>query len=77
MAKETKEERIKRYMAEGRGDWWYWSWWKQILYVILFPLIMSWMAITWCIMKLGRGIFMLGDLISGQRWNGGNWSEDV
>ena len=77
MAKETKEEKIKRYMTEGRGDWWYWSWWKQVLYLIAFPFIMLWVYLCWLIMKLGRGIFTLGDWMCGWRWNGGDWSEDV
>jgi hypothetical protein len=28
-------------------------------------------------MKIGRGVYQFGDFMSGYRWNGGDWSEDV
>lgn len=77
MKKETEIEKLQRYQNEGRGDWWFYPLWKKILYVILFPFIMAWIWFCWCLMKLGRGIFQLGDLLCGNRWNGGNWLEDV
>lgn len=50
---------------------------KKILKAILTPFIVLWLGISWCIMKVGRGIYVFGDLISGWRWNGGDWMEDV
>ncbi len=70
-------ETVKRYVEEGRGEWWFYPLWKKILYIILFPFVMLWLGICWCVMKIGRGLFQLGDLMSGFRWNGGNWMEDV
>ena len=70
-------ETVKRYVEEGRGVWWFYPLWKKILYVILFPFVMLWLGVCWCVMKIGRGLFQLGDLMSGFRWNGGNWMEDV
>ena len=80
----TKEERnkkrfekVQRYYDEGRGDWWFMPWWKKILYVILMPLFFIWVGFSWCVMKIGRGIYQFGDFMSGYRWNGGDWSEEV
>jgi hypothetical protein len=70
-------EKLERYQREGRGDWWFYPLWKQILYIIIFPFVMLWYGLTWVIMIIGRGLFQLGDLMSGKRWNGGNWMEDV
>lgn len=70
-------ETVKRYVEEGRGVWWFYPLWKKILYVILFPFVMLWLGVCWCVMKIGRGLFQLGDLMSCFRWNGGNWMEDV
>lgn len=75
--KETKQERTQRYMDEGRGDWWFYPLWKKILYILIFPFIILWVSICLCIMKVGRGLYQLGDLLSGWRWNQGDWSEDV
>lgn len=72
-----KLETVKKYDKERRGDWWFMPLWKKILYVIIFPFVLIWLSITWCIMKLGRGIYQLGDLLSGFRWNHKNWLEDV
>ena len=72
-----RPETVKRYVEEGRGEWWFYPLWKKILYVILFPFIMLWLGICWCVMKIGRGLFQLGDLMSGFSWNEGNWMEDV
>lgn len=76
-AKETKMERLERYHREGRGDWWFAPLWKQILWVFMLPFVYLWFGLCWCIMMLGRGIYMFGDFASGWRWNGGDWSEDV
>lgn len=70
-------ETVKRYVEEGRGEWWFYPLWKKILCVILFPFVMLWLGVCWCVMKIGRGLFQLGDLMSGFRWNEGNWMEDV
>lgn len=75
--RKSKIERLQKYYAEGRGDWWFYPLWKQILYCIAFPFIMIWMCICWCIMQIGKWIFRFGDLLSGWRWNEGNWLEDV
>jgi len=75
--KESKYERIQRYHQEGRGDWWFYPLWKKILYCITFPFIISWMCLCWLIMKVGHYIYAFGDLLSGYRWNGGDWCEDV
>lgn len=75
--KETKIEKLKRYQSEGRGDWWFYPLWKKILYVITFPFIMLWLGLCWCIMKVGRGLFILGDWMSFWMWNDGNWMENV
>ena len=77
MSKETKIEKIKRYQNEGRGLYWFLPWWKKIFYIISFPLLMFWFFFCWCLMKMGRGLFQLGDFLSGWRWNQGDWSEDV
>lgn len=81
MTKEERQEKelekVKKYHAEGRGEWWFYPWYKKILYIIIAPFIMLWFGICWCIMKLGRGIFVFGDWLSGWRWNEGNWLEDV
>lgn len=77
-AKNEKQlEKIKKYQLEGRGDWWFYPLWKKILYVVLMPFIMVWVGICWLLMKFGRGIYMLGDFLTGNGWNGGNWTEDV
>lgn len=77
MPRETKIERLARYQEEGRGHWWFYPWWKKILYCLLMPILCLWFFFCWCLMKLGRGIFVLGDLLSGFEWNSGNWLEDV
>ena len=72
-----KLQKLLKYQKEGRGEWRFYPLWKKILYVILTPFIMLWLGIGWCIMKAGRGIYMFGDMITGWRWNEGNWTEDV
>lgn len=52
-------------------------WWKKILWYVLSPFIMTWIFLSWCVMKIGRGVYQFGDFMSGYRWNGGDWSEDV
>ena len=52
-------------------------WWKKILWYVLAPFVVSWFALAWCVMKVGRGIYMAGDWMSGWGWNHGDWSEDV
>jgi hypothetical protein len=39
--------------------------------------MVSWLALSWCVMKVGRGIYMAGDWMSGWSWNHRDWSEDV
>ena len=51
--------------------------WKKILYYILSPVLIGWLALTWAIMQLGKGTYRFGDFLSGNRWNRGDWSEDV
>ena len=62
---------------DKREEWRFYSWWKKILYVICFPVIMAWIALCWFIMITARGIYQFGDFMSGWRWNNGNWSEDI
>ena len=77
MKRKTNLEKIQRYYNEGRGDWWFYPFWKKILYVIAVPFVYLWLFVCFLIMKLGRGIYQFGDLISGWRWNGGDWMEEV
>ncbi len=75
--KQKEIEKLQRYHRENRGEWWFYPFWKKVLYVIMSPFIMLWLAFCWCIMKIGAYLFIFGDMLSGFRWNGGNWSEDV
>lgn len=70
-------EKLKQYQSEGRGDWWFYPLWKKIVYAILFPFIILWLGICWCIMKFGRGIYMFGDMLSGWSWNHKDWTEEI
>ena len=71
-----KKETIERYIKEGRGDWWFRPLWQKIICVILTPFIMLWFGFCWCIMKLGRGFYQLGDLLSGWKWDG-DWLQEL
>lgn len=73
---EKKKKKIERYVSEGRGDWWFYPWWQKVAYVILFPFIMVWMGFCWLVMKLGHGIYVFGDRLSGRRWDG-DWLQEV
>lgn len=68
--------KIQRYQNEGRGDWWFMPLWKKIIYVIGFPLVVIWLSLCYCIMKIGRGIYQFGDLLSGWRWDG-DWLQEL
>jgi len=72
-----KIEKIKQYSKEERGEWWFYPLWKKILYLIVFPFIMLWCGFCWTIMKIGRIIYQFGDLLSGNKWNNGNWLEEI
>jgi len=52
-------------------------WWKKIMWYALFPFIITWIFLSWCVMKIGRGMYQFGDFMSGYRWNDGDWSEEV
>ena len=72
-----EREKVEQYMREGRGTWWFLPLWKKILWLLLAPFVFLWLGLTWVIMKIGRGLYQFGDLISGWTWNGGDWLEDV
>lgn len=76
MKHETKLEKIQRYYDEGRGDWWFYPLWKKIIYIIGFPFVLGWFGLCWLIMKLGHGLYVLGDWMSGWRWDG-DWLQEV
>ena len=76
-SKEGKIERIKRYQTENRPDWYFYPWWKKILYFILMPILFIWVGLAWCIMKIGKWLYLFGNFMTGYGWNGGNWTEDV
>jgi len=50
---------------------------KKVIYYTLLPFVVAWLSICWCIMKAGHGIYVFGDWMSGWRWDGHNWTEDV
>ena len=73
---EKKKEQVRKYIEEGRGEWWFYPWWKKIIFVIAFPFISTWLGICWCIMKLGHGIYVFGDWLSGRKWDG-DWLQEL
>ena len=71
-----KIERIKRYDKERRGSWWFMPLLKKIICIIIFPFVIGWLGLCWCIMKIGRGIYQFGDLLSGWKWDG-DWLQEL
>ena len=50
---------------------------RKLVIGILFPFVITWFAICWCIMKLGHGLYVMGDWMSGYRLDGYTWSEKI
>lgn len=51
--------------------------WKRIIKKVLFPIIFCYIGICWCIMKLGRGIYWFGNMLSAFRLDPYNWTEEI
>ena len=50
---------------------------KRIVKKVLFSFVFCWFGLSWCIMKLGRGIYWFGNKLSGDRFDPYNWSQEV
>lgn len=50
---------------------------RKIIYYVIFPIVYEWLGLCWCIMKLGRGIYWLGNKLSGDRLDPYNWTQEI
>ncbi len=50
---------------------------RKIIYYVLLPIVYGWIGFCWCIMKLGRGIYWLGNKLSGDRLDPYNWTQEI
>ena len=50
---------------------------RKIIYYGIFPIVYGWLGLCWCIMKLGRGIYWLGNKLSGDRLDPYNWTQEI
>lgn len=50
---------------------------KKTLTLILIPFILLWLITCWCIMKVGRGIYWFGNMLSGFRLDPYQWSNEI
>ena len=49
---------------------------KIIVYTLI-PILYVWLVICWIIMKLGRGIYWFGNMLTGFRLDPWKWSGEV
>ena len=49
---------------------------KTIVFALI-PMIYFWGIICWCIMKLGRGIYWFGNMLSGFKLDPYNWTGEI
>ncbi len=50
---------------------------RMVIFVILYPFVFIWIGFCWFIMKLGHGLYVTGDWLSGHRLDGYNWTEEL
>lgn len=50
---------------------------KRIIYYTAFPFVYIWFFLCWLIMKLGRGIYWFGNMLSGFRFDPYNWTQEI
>ena len=50
---------------------------KKAIFYIALPFYCLWLGFCWCIMKLGHGLYIGGDWLSGWSLDGHNWTEEL
>ena len=50
---------------------------RYIVYYTLSPFVYIWLFFCWCIMKVGRGIYWTGNMLSGFRIDPYNWTQEI
>lgn len=50
---------------------------KKVLIYLLSPFVAFWLLLCWLIMKAGKGLYLFGDWMSGYRWDGYEWTEEL
>ena len=50
---------------------------RYSVYYTLFPFVYAWFGLCWLIMKMGRGIYWFGNMLSGFRLDQYNWTQEI
>lgn len=50
---------------------------RKVIFCVLFPIVFIWLGSCWLIMKLGHGLYVTGDWLSGHRLDEYNWTEEL
>ena len=50
---------------------------KKVIFYTALPFFYLWYGFCWCVMKLGHGLYVAGDWLSGWYWDGHNWTEEL
>ncbi len=50
---------------------------RYIVYYMLLPFVYIWFFLCWLIMKLGRGVYWFGNMLSGFRIDPYNWTGKI
>ena len=50
---------------------------RRIIVRILYPFLYAWLFICWCIMKIGRGIYWFGNMLSGFKLDPWRWTQEI
>ena len=50
---------------------------RKVVVGICLPFVVTWLGICWCIMKLGHGLYVMGDWMSGYKLDGYSWTMEI